>query len=242
VVKSNDMDRTSGATLASELGTSVPRVTRAVERLGIEAKQPNGRLSLTPAQARRVRRQLGVRPRVEGLTQPETAALAALRNAPLGLVSARAVARRAALSPTAASRALKSLLANGLVSKNTETLAAGRARDFNLWRANVTDPRWPQLDSALDAVEFPKRSKATKPPDRVPSHLRHLFWNTAPSQLDIKHAGSYVARRLLQSMDIEGLAWGSQALEPADWSHAAEGRGLEPRVRSLARNLAEADV
>jgi DNA-binding transcriptional ArsR family regulator len=230
------MDTISGAALAGELRTSIPRIVRAVERLGIEARQANGRLSLTPPQAERVRRELGVLPSIEGLRQSETAALAALRSAPLGLVSARAVARRAVLSPTAASNALKSLLGKGLVSRNRETLASGRAKDFELWRANVIHPRWPQLDRALDAFRAPQRHAATN--ERVPPRLRHLFWNTAESQLDVEHGGAYIARRLLQTMDLEGLAWAAQTLDPDDWLRAARGRGLDARVRSLAQNMA----
>jgi hypothetical protein len=74
----------------------------------------------------------------------------------------------------------------------------------------------------------------------VPGRLRHLFWNTAESQLDVSRAGAYIARRLLQTMDLQGLAWGAQALGPADWERAARARGLDPKVKTLARNLAEA--
>lgn len=38
-------------------------------------------------------------------------------------------------------------------------------------------------------------------------------------------------------MDIQGLAWGALALEPEDWRQGAEARGLDPKVRQLARNL-----
>jgi hypothetical protein len=74
----------------------------------------------------------------------------------------------------------------------------------------------------------------------VPRRLRHLFWNTAEGQLDVDRAGPYIARRLLLTMDIQGLAWGVQVLRPEDWERAARGRGLEPKARRLARNLAAA--
>jgi hypothetical protein len=232
------MDTLSGARVARELGTSVPRISRAIRRLGIDARQPNGRLALTPAQAERLRRALGVAPEVEGLTRSETVVLAALRSAPFGLVSARAVSRRSGLSPTASSRALKSLLAKELVLQSNEVIAAGRAREVQIWRANPRHPRWRRIDPLLDRVELPRTSKP--PTGRVPAHLRHLFWNTAESQLDASRAGPYVARRLLRTMDLQGLAWGAKALEPSDWRRGARGRGLDPRARRLARNLAEA--
>jgi hypothetical protein len=232
------MDTISGAGLARALSTSAPRIGRAVERLRIDAKLPNGRLALTRSQADRIRHALGVTPSVDGLTRSETMALAALRSAPFGLVSARAVARRSGLSPTAAARALSSLLDKDLVLLSAETVATGRAREMEIWRANVTHPRWCELDPTLDRVEPPRSSEAAA--DRVPRHLRHLFWNTAESQLDLGHAGAYVARRLLQTMDIQGLAWGAKALAPEDWRQGARARGLDPKVRTLARNLAKA--
>lgn len=235
------MDTISAAELARRLGTSVPRVTRAAQQLDLDARQPSGRFAFTPRQADRVRRALGVTPRVDGLSRSEIFALAALRNAPFGLVSARAVGRRAGLSATAAGRALESLRAKGLAEQSTETVAAGRAREMKIWRANLPHPRWPSLDSVLERVERPAMSDRPRRPDkRVPRRLRHLFWNTAESQLDVSSAGAYIAGRLLRTMDLQGLAWGAKALGPADWERAALVRGLDPEVKRLAGNLAEA--
>jgi DNA-binding MarR family transcriptional regulator len=231
------MDTISAADLARGLDTSVPRVTRAVERLGLDARQANGRLALTQRQAQRVRAVLGVTPRAAGLTRPETTVLAALRSAPFGLVSRRAVSRRSGLSPTAATRALESLLAKGLLLRTEETIASGQARKTEVWRANVAHPRWAELDPVLARVEPPERAEPST--DRVPRHLRHLFWNTAESQLQPSHSGAYIARRLLQTMDLQGLAWGAQILKPEDWERGSKARGLDPKVKRLARNLAE---
>jgi DNA-binding MarR family transcriptional regulator len=232
------MDTMSGAALARELGTSVPRISRAVKRLEIDARQPNGRLALSQSQADRVRRALGVAPPAPGLTRSETLSLAALRSAPFGLVSARAVARRSGLSPTSSARALSSLLEQGLITRTYEMVAAGRAREMRIWRANPTHPRWPALEPVLDLVEPPEHTEPRA--KRVPARLRHLFWNTADSQLDVGHGGPYIARRLLQTMDIQGLAWGVQALQPEDWERGSRARGLDPKVRQLALNLAAA--
>lgn len=232
------MDTLSAADLARQLGTSVPRVTRAARQSSIDARQANGRYSFTPLQADRVRRALGRTPRAEGLSRSEVMALAALRNAPFGLVSARSVARRSGLSPTAVGRALESLRAKELVEQKSEMVAAGRAREMEIWRANLQHPLWPDLDPVLEGVKRPERpAPAAK---RVPRRLRHLFWNTAESQLDVDCAGAYIARRLLRTMDLQGLAWGAQALGREDWERAGAARGLDPKVRRLARNLAEA--
>lgn len=232
------MDTISGAALARELGTSTPRVTRAVTRLGIEARQPNGRLALTRRQANRVRRELGVTPRIEGLTRSQSLVLAALRSAPLGLVSIRAVARRGGLSPTAAGTALQALLGVGLVTRSEQTIAAGRARTATVWCLAISSPRLADLDPDLSRVEL--RARPRRADKRVPPRLRHLFWNTADSQLDTRRAGDYIARRLLRTMDLQGLAWGASALRASDWERGAVARGLSPKVKRLARNLADA--
>jgi hypothetical protein len=233
------MDTISGAGLAQELGTSVPRVGRAADRLEIDARQPNGRFAFTRSQAERIRGALGVRQAIAGLTHSETVVLAALRNAPFGLVSARAVARRSGLSPTATAHALGLLLDEGLVQRTRETVAAGRAREMDVWQTNVTHPRRHRMDPVLDRVV--PAQKPEPPAARVPRHLRHLFWNTAEGQLEVNRSGAYIARRLLRAMDIQGLAWGAQALAPEDWRKGATARGLDPKVRQLAHNLAQRD-
>jgi hypothetical protein len=237
------MDTISAAALARDLGTSVPRVTRAAAQLEVDARQPNGRFAFTRGQADRLRRTLGSAPQVDGLSRSEVFVLAALRDAPFGLFSVRAVARRGGLSPTATARALKSLCAKGLAEHSSEIVAAGRAREMEVWRANLLHPRWPDLDPILELVDRPARRKRSKPAGkRVPKRLRHLFWNTAESQLDVSLAGPYIARRLLRTMDLQGLAWGTQALRPEDWERAALARGLDRGTRRLARNLARGAV
>jgi hypothetical protein len=48
----------------------------------------------------------------------------------------------------------------------------------------------------------------------------------------------FIARRLITSFDPDGLAWGTMNLPASAWEHAAASRGLEPRQRALAHNLA----
>jgi DNA-binding MarR family transcriptional regulator len=232
------MDSISGAEAAARLETSIPRVVRAAERLGL--RTASGRLSLTQAQYEELRDELGTTPRIGGLSPTEVKVLAALRRAPLGLVSARAAASRAGLSPTAASRALRGLERRKLAYRRRAALALGRARETELWHANVLDPRWSQIAEGLDGVRPAKRRPTPKEADRdrVPARLRHLFWNVDPAQLDTSRAGAFIARRLLRSDDPEGLAWGVAHLKPSDWREGARARGLDPRVRAMAENLA----
>jgi DNA-binding MarR family transcriptional regulator len=232
----------SAATLARELNTSVPRVIRAIERLGLDARQDNGRMRLTPADAARLREELGVSPPpVPGLTPVEAKVLGALARAPLGLTSARTAAERAGVSPTSASRAIDSLRAQGLVMIERRTLPAGRARTLDLIRVDYGARRWQQLAGQIAGLRpRERRPTATGPRRHVPPRLRHLFWNTAPSQLDTERAGGYIARRLLSAGDLDGLAWGAANLSEADWRHAARTRGVSPRRRALALNYAAA--
>lgn len=230
----------SARQVAQAMHTSVPRVTRCIEALGLEVQRSSsGRLLLTESDLSSIRRHLGVAPHVPGLSRTEAKVLAALSRAPVGLASARAVARRSGVSPTAVAGALDSLLARGLVLEELRLVAAGRAREVRILRANVAAAEWPQLARALAAVE----SRAPPPPQpvkRVPPRLRHLFWNVAPGQLATDEHGPFVARRLLQAGDLEGLAWGAAHLAAGDWDHATRARALDPQRRALAANLAAA--
>src|SRR6266536_3519836 len=161
------MDTISASEAARRLHTSLPRVRRAIDRL-----------------------ELGVVPSVDGLSRVETQVLAALARAPRGLAAVRAVARRAGVSPTAAAAALRSLAERGLVYAEEEWIAAGRAREVELVRANVTAPEWASIAPRLAAVRLPV-GREPRRPSRVPARLRHLFWNADPSRLELDaHGGS----------------------------------------------------
>jgi hypothetical protein len=211
---------------------------RAAERLGIRSSP--GRQSLSKEQYERLGEELGKTPRIAGLSPTEVKVLAALRRAPLGLVSARSVAASAGVSPTAASRALGRLERRELAYRKKATIALARARRAEPWHANLLHPDWSEIAPSLDEVRPPRRrgARAGTATDRVPPRLRHLFWNVDSTRLDTAHAGAFIARRLLRSEDPEGLAWGATHLKPNDWREAARARGLDPRARAMAENLA----
>lgn len=232
------MDTISASEAARRLETSVPRVQRAIERLGLEVDRGRGgRILLSESQLERLRSELGVVPSIDGLSRVETQVLATLARAPRGLATVRAVARRAGVSPTAAGGAVRSLADRGLVRREREWVAAGRARDVELVRANFGAPDWASLAPRLTAVRLPT-GREPRRPSRLPARLRHLFWNADPSRLDLRAHGGYVAERLLSSHDLDGLAWGARALTARDWEQAARNRGLSAQERALARNLA----
>jgi DNA-binding Lrp family transcriptional regulator len=185
----------------------------------------------------RLHGELGVTPRIEGYAVTEVKVLGALAGAPLGLSSVRVLARQAGLSPTATSRAVKALRDKGLIRREDTVIAAGRAREVSLIYVNRRHREWPHIQALLrSAVPVTRRREGGQ--EDVPPRLRHLFWNTAPSQLRVATSGPYIARRLLTRMDFEGLAWGTDHLSPSDWEQAARGRGFDERVQALAHNLA----
>lgn len=231
------MDTWSIRGLARELGTTAPRVSRALKKLRIEPRTVGGRAALTPEQASEVRRRLGVVPPAPGLTRSQTQVLAGLSRAPLGVRSARALAARAGISPTVAGRTISELVAQGLVTVSRERVVEGAVRDAQVIRTHYAGKRYASVAWHLARVALPS-ARQRRAPTRVPSRLLHLFWNTAPSQLDARRAGGYIARRLLTTGDLEGLAWAAEVLSPAHWRHGAQARGLPVRMRALALNLA----
>lgn len=209
-----------------------------MDRLGLAARQSNGRLALRPGDVDALRAALGRTPPIDGLSVTEVKTLAALARSPLGVRSLRELARRADLSPTAAGRAFRSLSGEGLARSERGVRVAGGAQRSTLLHANRSAPRWGELAPLLTRVEFPVAAKRRD--RRVPARLRHLFWNTAPSQLVVDDAGPYIARRLLSTMSLDGLAWGAGVLRAEDWRQAGNARGLSEDQRALAANLAAA--
>jgi len=193
---------------------------------------------LTAEQVEELRARLGVTPAVDGLSRAETLVAAALGRSPLGLVSQRALARRAGVSPTTAARALRGLREKGLVTMQERSLPGRRAHRTRAICANYASPEWSRVAGSLALVRRPERATPVNRATRVPPSLDHLFWDTSDSQKDVRQAGGYIARRLLQMEDPEGLAWGAENLSKADWKHAAATRGIAPEARALALNLA----
>jgi hypothetical protein len=232
-----DTETYSAAEAARRLDTNIPRVVRHVEKLGFRARTPSGRLRLTPQMLSRLEEEMGHTPKAPGLSMSEVRALAALRKAPFGLASVRAVARRAVLSPTAASRALNTLEEKGLIYREETMIAAGRARPATIHHANPLAEGWSEIEPCLRKTRL--KASACRRDETVPYRLRHLFWNAAPEQLILADAGPYIARRILTRFDLDGLSWGARNLKASDWRRAAEARGLDERTRALALNIAE---
>jgi DNA-binding transcriptional ArsR family regulator len=234
----NDMDTCSLAAAARALGTSAPRVRRAVDRLGMPVERTaSGVFRLTREQVDELARELGAIPPVPDRSQVDTRVLAALSRSPRGVASVREAARRAGVSPTAATRALARLASDGLITATPTMLARGHVVEATVYQVRFGSPLWLALAPAIARVRLPAR-RAQPHAKRVPPHLLHLFWNAAPAQLDVAASAPFIARRLITSFDPDGLAWGTANLPASAWEHAAGTRGLQPAQRALADNLA----
>jgi hypothetical protein len=232
------MDTYSLAAAARRLGTSAPRVRRAVDRLGLPVERDaSGVFHLTERQVGELARELGVTPSIPGMSRTDARVLTALARSPQGVSSAREAARRAGVSPTAAGRALARLTARGLITQTPVMLARGHATEVTVYRVRFGSPEWLALAPAVAKIRV-ATPDARPHAKRVPPHLLHLFWNTSPSQLDVATSAPYIARRLITAFDPDGLAWGTANLPASAWEHAAATRGLDPARRALARNLA----
>src|SRR5580692_10038942 len=225
------MDTYSLTAASRVLGTSAPRVRRAIDRLGIPAQRSSsGVFCLTSRQVDKLARDLGITVVVPGLSRVEARVLAALSRSPRGVVSIREAGRRAGVSPTATARALARLTTDDLVTQTPVMLARGRAGEAAVYRVRFGSPQWLALAPMIARIRAPARSEVGHA-TRVPPHLLHLFWNVAPTQLDVASSAPFIARRLITSFDPDGLAWGSRNLSASAWEHAAATRGLEPAQR-----------
>lgn len=231
----------SARAAARALGTSAPRVLRAIERLGLSVERsPAGHVRLTDDQLRAVRDFLGSIPGDAPLPRIQLKLLAALDRSPRGVVSVRSLAARAGVSPTAAAQHLNVLKKRGLVQEEPRWIAEGRARQRTILSLNDASADWQTLAPLVRSVTLPARSPAQRRAQRVPQRLDHLFWNVASSQKDVATSGATIARRLIEIADLDGLAWGLETLSPTDWEHAARTRGISPAKRAMARNFAAA--
>jgi DNA-binding transcriptional ArsR family regulator len=197
-----------------------------------------GHLRFDTEDVARLERRLGFAPDVAGLSREEVLVADALLGHPLGLRSARAVARVAGISPTTASRALRRLEELKLVRRRRRRVVLGTATDVEVWEADVRNQHWTELAPVLADTVFPETSDPVDGDRRVPRWLRHLFWNADVRRLDLERDAAYIAGRILASDDALAHAWAAATLTAEGFLEAARMRGVPARRASLARNLA----
>jgi hypothetical protein len=222
---------------ARALDTTLPRVHRSMSRLGIGASVC-GRLRLTGAEFRRLSEELGYAPVRDELNREQMFVLAALLQHSLGLRSARAVARVAGVSPTTAARALVRLENGGYVVHPIRRIIEGAVKDVKLWEIDWTSPAWQSVESDVRRT-VPPVGVADTTSSTVPARLDHLFWNVDRSTLDTEKDGAFIALRIIGSSDLQALSWlASGAVSKKNLRRASRARGVSPRQRDFALNLA----
>ena len=244
----NDMDSNDRLLTSSEvarrLGTSVPRVLRAAKRGEVGAVRRGNRFLFDAEAVERLRRRWGAVPSLPGLSREDVLVLAALGRRPLGLRSARAVARAAGVSPTAAGRALRRLAERGYVTRETARVTEGEVRDVPVWTVRWTGPAWLEAAAAVGQATLPveraPRPRVAPPRRRVPSRLAHLLWNEDLAALDAEKDAVLLADRILRSEDPEAHVWMVEHLPADAILKATRTRNLDRRRASLGRLLAAA--
>jgi DNA-binding transcriptional ArsR family regulator len=158
------------------------------------------------------------------LSRIDVRVLAALSRSPRGVASVREAARRAGVSPTAATRALARFTSLGLITETRTMTAQGQATTATVYRVRFGSRQWLELAPVIAQVRLAARHE--KPPARrVPPYLLHLFWNVAPAQLDVATSAPFIARRLITSFDPDGLAWGVPRTCPPQRGSMPQRRG-----------------
>ncbi|HUX03771.1 MAG TPA: hypothetical protein VMV53_02535 [Acidimicrobiales bacterium] len=241
------MDATLAA-VADSLGTTVHRVTRAVERMDIRlsgsAKRGGPGRTLTEGDVERLRSALGSAPRTRAFTREELFLLAALAAEPRGFASIRALARSAGVSPTTAAAGVERLARRHLVMQKAGlTRMSGRVVDATLIVANHSSAAWSRHAGEISATT-PPISGAGREPIVIPRRFWHLFWNASPATIRVDEHPDYIAARLLRSGDRQAELWAVGHLPAASIEKAAHLRGVGPeegrRIRNLAKTAASA--
>jgi hypothetical protein len=231
---------------AEVLGTTVPRVTRAIENLRIAplraATSHRHRRAqvLDPVQLTRLREHLGSTPADAEFSREEMFVLSALNLSPFGLRSARAAASAASVSVTTAAKILPKLVSNGLVTESTrKMLDSGRVTQGIVYEANRTSDEWRTAFADIRSTYLPESTKSAEP-KLVPRRFWHLFWNATPSKLAISEHADFIASRMLLSQNPQAVAWAALHLPASSIANTAKLRQVSEHDRAWLKNLARA--
>lgn len=225
------------------LNTSVPRVTRAMKRLGIVGTQglrDHRRVQVFELfMVKAIEAELGFAPNVEGYTREDMFVLAAMNLSPYGFRSVHAVSRAAAISATTAAKVVTRLTQRGLIIRSPQReLLNRKVVTLSVLNANRHHKEWRRLSEQIAMVKLPTAIPTT--PKIVPRQFWHLFWNADPLKLPIAEHADFIATRMLLSDEPKAIAWAATNLPPVSISRAADMRSTPQADRQWLRNLAMA--
>lgn len=229
--------------VASMLDTSVPRVTRAMKRLGVVSAlglRNDRRVQvLERSQVAAIEDELGFAPPVEGYSREDLFVLAALNLSPYGFRSVHAVSRAAAISATTAAKVVSRLTEKGLILVSPQReLLNRKVVIVSILHANRHHEEWRRLSDQIATVRLP-----AQPPTSakiVPRRFWHLFWNADPLKLPITEHADFIATRMLLSDEPQAIAWAATNLPPSSIKRTAEMRSTPEEDRRWFRSLATA--
>lgn len=229
--------------VAEVLETSVPRVTRAMKRLGIVPTQGlrNDRRVqvLESSKVAVLEDELGIAPSVEGYTREDLFVLATINLSPYGFRSVHAVSCAAAISATTAAKVVARLTQKGLIIVSPQReLLNRKVVTVSTLHANRHHKEWRRLSGQIAMVRLPKQSSTS--PKIVPRRFWHLFWNADPLQLPLAEHADFIATRMLLSDEPQAIAWAATNLPPTSIERTANMRSTPEEDRQWLRSLAMA--
>lgn len=230
---------------AMRLSTTIPRVRRAIARLGIvTSPTSNGpgrpRQYLDEKDFLRLRDDLGSAPARGPWSREDMRVLAAFLMNPFGFRSRRAVAATAGISPTTASAIVDRLINDGLIVEvRAPVRSNGRVTTGTILAINETDERWGDLLGDVLVTQLP-RPRVTPEATIVPRRFWHLFWNAHPSRLPIDEHADFIASRMLLSRDPFAVSWAATHLPPSSIEKTSSLRQVDRSDGNWLRAIARA--
>jgi hypothetical protein len=153
--------------------------------------------------------------------------LKALSQKPLGVASARTLARLACVAPATATGDLRKLSEAGLV-----TNADG------VWQIAWTSRMWQAVAQMLGKVKLPFHQPfGVRSPKYVPQRFWPLFQDVNPHSFEIDGHETLIISRILNSNDLVALSWMAKTFPPSRISQAVG--ALRRDLRSDREQLAE---
>ncbi|MHB8318909.1 MAG: hypothetical protein ACYDEP_06740 [Acidimicrobiales bacterium] len=233
------------AEAAVRLGTSINRVTRAIERLEVPTSQTTARRGRPPRVLselgfERLLDDLGATPRASSRPREELFVLAAFNMNPFGFHSRRAVANVANVSTTTASLVVDRLIEEGLVRVVPRLRhLAGRVVDATVLEADRESAKWRRVLDEVLATRLPS-PPAIKDTKIVPRRFWHVLSNAAPAQLPIENHADFIASQMLLSDDVFAVSWALTHLPVSSIEKTASLGAVDRDMRRWLLNVARA--
>lgn len=231
--------------VAGYLGTSLPRVSRAIQYLGLSVRRTDrGWVRLSRPDIDMLLKYLGKYPVNSCFTREEMFVLAVLWNRPFGVESMRFLSECAGISPVATGNALKKLASQGLVERTVRRVMRLRVENILIWKLNIrsvlANHELVQNIGNTVVPLRPLRSNSCEPGQgcQIPGVFRSMFWNADFDRLNTQTNARMIATRVVEQMNLNALAWAIKTVDHQAFRDIAYARGNTARMTALALNIA----